>query len=86
MASCRRIKNLALSIFWRNHLIISGEIPASDYSDISSLGRRSGGREPRECLKILFIQFTFLPFKNEDGSAAPEGRPGGGSKNEQKNS
>jgi hypothetical protein len=35
-------------MFKRNHLIISGDIPASDYSDISSLGRRSGGAKPRE--------------------------------------
>jgi hypothetical protein len=39
------VQELVLSIFRKYHLIISGEIRASDYSDISSLGspQRRGG-------------------------------------------
>jgi hypothetical protein len=64
-------QELVLSIFWRNNLIISGEIPASDYSDISSLGRRSGGAKPRErhVTLILYDSFPMIQEKQE-GSAA----------------
>jgi hypothetical protein len=61
-------------MFKRNHLIISGDIPASDYSDISSLGRRSGGAEPRERHGIR-LQAEIGKIH----AAAPGGRPGGGS-------
>jgi hypothetical protein len=37
------VQELLLSIFQGNHLIISREIPTSDYSDISRWGRHSGG-------------------------------------------
>jgi hypothetical protein len=63
------VQELVLLCFQENHLIISGEIPPSDYSDISnggdirasdystisSLGRRSGGAKPRERPLLLLF-------------------------------
>jgi hypothetical protein len=74
-------QELVRSIFRRNNLIISGKIPASDYSDISSMGRRSGGAKPRErhVTLILYDSFPMIQEK-QDGFAAPEGLPAGGSR------
>jgi hypothetical protein len=68
------VQELVLLCFLEYRLIISGDIPASDYSDISSLGRRSGGAEPRERHGIR-LQAEIGKIH----AAAPGGRPGGGS-------
>jgi hypothetical protein len=66
------VQEPVLSIFLENRLIITGEIPPSDYSDISSLGRRSGGAKPRERHGIK-LQAEI----GKKHASSPEGRPGG---------
>jgi len=74
------VHELVLLMIQGNHLNTSGKIPAPVYSDISSSGRRSGGAKPRERHVTLILYDSFLIiWEKQDDSAAPEGRPGGGS-------
>jgi hypothetical protein len=86
------VQEPVLSIFQGNHLIISGDIPvsdysdistggdirASDYSDISSLGAQQRRGEAPGASIIITILFL-VEVQHKIYAAAPEGRPGGGS-------